>query len=156
MECKFLKIKSVQDIMLEIKLKYDQDPEDWRILRGRDEYGHYDTYVAQGDKELWHMKTEWKNPVLPIGVGRAVKRNLNDEILKLMSTGTNLPIHELYPDSEKLIIALGIGKYSQESTTELTRLLRQNRPSYARKVEPELNLELNRIIHQEQLYKHYI
>ncbi len=151
-----MKVQRISELMTEVKIEYDKDPNNWRILRGKDKDQHINTFIAHDDKKLWQLKTEWKNPVVPLGVGKAVKRNLNDEIEELMSTGTDLLIHEMYPDSKNLIIALGIGKYSQQATDQLTDLLRQNRSSYAKNVEAEFNKELNKILREEQIYNHYI
>ena len=64
-------MKTVEQIMFEIKKKYDKKPENWRVLRGRDKRGHYDTYIL-GCDSLWYMKTEWKTPYQPIGVRRKI------------------------------------------------------------------------------------
>ena len=89
--------------MSEIKTEYDKDPYNWRILRGKDSRQHINTFIAQDTKKLWQIKTELKNPIQPIGFGGLVKRNLNDEIGEIMSRGTDLPIHEVYPNNENLI-----------------------------------------------------
>jgi hypothetical protein len=101
------------------------------------------------------MKTEWKNPVTPIGFGKCVKHNLNDEIQELMHEGSDLPIHEIYPNRENSIIALGLGKYSEPSTNQLKRILLDT-PGYPNKFERNLNLELEKILKKEQLLNHYL
>jgi hypothetical protein len=151
-----LKVKKLPELMTEIKCDYDKDPYNWRILRGKDSNQHMSTFIAHDDKKLWQLKTEWKNPVMPIGIGKCVKRNLNDEIQELMKTGTDLPIHEIYPDKDNFIIALGYGKYSLKSTNRIRDLLFQDVPGYKNKIEKELNLEFRKILSKEQLFKHYI
>jgi hypothetical protein len=151
-----LKIKRLPELMLEIKREFDRDPYTWRILRGKDSNQHITTFIAHDDKKLWQLKTEWKNPVTPIGIGSCVKRNLDDEIQQLMSIGTDLPIHEIYPSKENFIIALGLGKYSQTSTNQIRELLHQDIPGYGKKIERELNIEFQKILHKEQLLHHYV
>ena len=142
--------------MTEIKSEYDDDPNNWRILRGKDIRRNTVTFIAHDNKKLWQLKTDWKNPVTQIGVGSCVKRNLNDEIQELMSSGTDLPIHEVYPSKDNFIIALGLGKYSQTSSNQLTDLLFQDVPGYAKDIDKKFNSELDKIFKKEQLYTNYI
>jgi hypothetical protein len=144
--------------MSEIKLEFDADPYNWRILRGKDHNRYLHTFIAHDDKKLWQIKSEWKNPLTSIGIGCCVKRNLNDEISDLMSTGTSQPIHEIYPnDKEKnLIIAFGMGKYSPDSITQITDLLHQDIPGYSKKIENEINFEFQKLLYKEQLLNHYL
>ena len=151
-----LKVKKLPELMAEIKSEYDKDPYNWRILRGKDSNQHISTFIAHEDKKLWQLKTEWKNPVMPVGIGKCVKRNLNDEIHEIMKIGTDLPIHEIYPNKDNFIIALGYGKYSQTSTNQLRELLSQDVPGYKNSIEKELNFELRKILYKEQLLNHYI
>ncbi len=142
--------------MSEIKREYDKDSYNWRILRSRDSQNHILTFIAHDDKKLWQLSTEWKNPVTPIGTGRCVKRNLNDELQALMRTGIDIPIHEIYPNDDNFLIALGLGKYSQSSTSKIRDILRQDIPGYTTKIERELNLEFQKILQKEQLFNHYL
>jgi len=150
------KIKPLPELMSEVKQEYDKDPTNWRILRGKDENNHLITFIAHADKKLWQLKTEWKTPVRPIGIGKCVKRKLDDEIQGLLNTGTNLPIHEIYPNKENLIIALGFGKYSQNSINQLKELLKQDIPNYTSDIENKLNSEFKQLLKKEQLFNHYI
>ncbi|WP_455392527.1 hypothetical protein [[Eubacterium] cellulosolvens] len=151
-----MKIKSLPELMSEIKKEYDKDPYNWRYLRGRDSNNHISTFISHDDKKLWQVLSEWKNPVTPLGIGKLVKRKLDDEIQDLMKTGTNIPIHEVYPSDEKFLIALGLGKYSESSTEKVKELLTQDIQGYCTKVEKELNLELKRLLHKEQIFNHYL
>ena len=147
-----MRIKSVEEIMLEIKLKFDEDPYEWRILRGRDKNGHYDTYIAKSDKELWHMKTEWKNPYTPLGVGAKVARRIDDEIDSVLNTGETLPISEIYPQRENFIIASGLGKYSPSSTAKIKGIISDKHD----KLETNLNKQLKELLDREGFYQSYI
>ena len=142
--------------MADIKSEYDDDPNNWRILRGKDNRQNTVSFIAHDDKKLWQLKTDWKNPVTQVGIGSCVKRNLNDEIQQLMTRGTDLPIHEVYSNKDNLIIALGLGKYSQTSANQLTDLLSQDVPGYAKNIDKKFNLELDKIFKKEQLYSNYI
>lgn len=150
------KIKRLPELMSEVKQEYDKDPTNWRILRGKDKENHLVTFIAHADKELWQLKTEWKTPVRPIGIGKCVKRKLDDEIQGLLNKGTNLPIHEIYPNKENSIIALGFGKYSQDSTDQLKELLKQDISNYTSNIENKLNLEFKQLLKKEQLLNHYL
>lgn len=149
-------MKNLPDLMSEIKREYDKDPYNWRVLRGKDPSNHTNTFISHEDKRLWQIKTELKNPVTPIGFGQCVKRNLNDEISELMNTGTDLPIHEIYPGKENLIIALGLGKYSKNSTNKIRDILLQDIPDYHKRIELEINSEFQKLLKKEQLFNHYI
>ena len=150
-----MKIKRESELMADIKGEYDKDKHNWRILRGKDSRQHINTYIAQDDKKLWQIKTELKNPLQPIGFGSLVKRNLNDEIGEIMNKGTDLPIHEVYPNNKNLIIAFGLGKYSQKSTNDLGKVLRDT-TGYNKKVEQNINTEFEKLLKKEQLFDHYI
>ena len=153
-----MKGKRLSELMAEIKIEFDSDPYNWRILRGKDQNQHLHTFIAHADKKLWQFKSEWKNPLSTIGVGCCVKRNLNDELQELMDTGTSQPIHEIYPNEREknLIIAFGMGKYSPESITQISDLLHQDIPGYETRVEKELNIEFRKLLYKEQLLNHYI
>lgn len=151
-----MKVKKLPELMTEIKHEYNKDPYNWRVLRGKDPDQHITTFIAHSDKKLWQLKTEWKNPLTPIGIGECVKRNLNDEIEELMNTGCDLPIHEIYPIKKNSLIAFGLGKYSQSSTNQMKELLLQDIPGYGSKLEGEFDLELQKLLKREQLFNHYI
>lgn len=151
-----MKIKRVSELMLDIKQEFDKDPYHWHILRGRDSKAHTNTFVCHEDKKLWQFKTELKNPLTPIGVGTCVKRNINDELQELMNTGTNVPIHEVYPNKDNFVVAMGLGKYSQDSTNQLKDILTQDIPKYGERVENKIDMEFQKILKKEQLLHHYI
>ena len=142
--------------MNEIKLEYDNDRYNWRFLRSKDSNNHLNTFISHDDKKLWQLKTEWKDPVTPIGFGQCVKRNLNSEITELMNTGMDIPIHEIYPNKKNILIALGFGKYSKSSTDNIRELLIDDIPGYTTKIEGELNIEFQKLLYKEQLFNHYI
>ncbi len=147
-------LKTVSELMKEIIADYNQDPLHWHILRSRDSKNHMDTFISHADQKLWQLKTEWKTPMMPIGIGKCVKRNLNDEIQELMEQGSDLPITEVYPNNENIIITLGLGKYSKPSTKQISKIL-QDSAGYPRKIEKEFNFELEKILKKEQLLNHY-
>jgi hypothetical protein len=147
-------LKPVSELMKEIIAEYNQDPLHWHMLRSKDSRNHINTFISHDNKKLWQLKTEWKTPMVPVGIGKCVKRNLNDEIQDLMQKGSDLPISEFYPNNNNVIITLGLGKYSKPSTDKISKIL-QDSAGYPRKVEKELNLELEKILKKEQLLDHY-
>lgn len=147
-----MSIKPVEEIIKEVKYYFDKDPEGWRVLRGRDSKGHYDTYIAQGTKRLWQMKTEFKTPYRHVGVGALVARNIDEEISRIMDKGSTLPIGEIYPQKDYAIITLGLAKYSPESTVSLKGILSSNQE----KLERSLSENLNKLLHREGMLKEYL
>ena len=144
-------IKPVEEIIREIKEHYDKEPKGWRVLRGKDPRGHYDTYISSS-KFLWQMKTELKNPYQPVGMGTMVS-DTSKKIKRIMDTGDPLPFAEIYPQSKDIaIIAMGIGKYSPESTDMLREII----SSKQRELESDLTTSLNKLLHREGLYMGYI
>lgn len=150
-----MQFKAVSELMKEIIIEYNKNPYDWHVLRSKDSRNHLKTFISHSDKKLWQLKTEWKSPVTPIGIGKCVKRNLNEEIEQLMQTGTDLPIQEIYPNKENSIIAFGLGKYSKNSTNEISQILHDT-SGYTRKIEDNMNDELEKILKREQLLNHYL
>ncbi|MFA5771142.1 MAG: hypothetical protein WC974_00200 [Thermoplasmata archaeon] len=136
--------------MKEIKREYDKNAENWRILRGRDDRGHYDTFVF-GNEKLWHMKTEWKTPYQPVGVGKKIEDFSNKVEKILTERGEYFPFGEIYPQAkDSAIIAIGIGRYSPSSTKELKHII-----SGQEDLERKLKEELNRLLREEELMKEY-
>lgn len=143
-------VENVNELMREIKEEYDKNSKDWRVLRGRDKSGHYDTFVL-GSGKLWHMKTEWKTPYIPAGVGERIE-NPAEEIERIIADkGEYFPIGEIYPQAkESAIIAIGIGKYSPKATKELKDII-----SGQEQLENKLNKELNKLLKKEEMFKEY-
>lgn len=144
-------MKTVEQIMFEIKKKYDKKPENWGVLRGRDKRGHYDTYVSGADS-LWHMKTEWKTPYQPIGVGRKID-DFPEKVRHIVEEeGEYFPIGEIYPQAKNsALIAIGIGKYSPIATNSLKRII-----SGQDVLEEKMNRELKKLLKKEEMMKEYI
>ena len=144
-------MKTVEQIMFEIKKKYDKKPSDWRVLRGRDKRGHYDTYVL-GSDSLWHMKTEWKTPYQPIGVGRKIDDFPEKARHIIEEGGEYFPIGEIYPQpKDATLIAIGIGRYSPKSTSNLKRII-----SGQDALEGKMNKGLKKLLKKEEMMKEYV
>jgi hypothetical protein len=144
-------MKTVEQIMFEIKKKYDKKPENWSVLRGRDKRGHYDTYIL-GAEVLWHMKTEWKTPYRPIGVGRKIN-DFPEKVRHIVEEeGEYFLIGEIYPQPKNsALIAIGIGKYSPTATNSLKRII-----SGQDVLEEKMNRELKKLLKKEEMMKEYI
>jgi len=147
-----MQIKSVEEIIAEIKYCYDQNPLGWKMLRGRDRMGHYDTYIMNS-KSLWQMKTEFKNPYQPKGVGIKIMDNPDKEINFLMEKGDALPFSEIYQlQSHHPIFALGVGRYSQKASDKLKGII----SSKQEELEKNLSESLNKFLHKEGICKDYL
>ncbi len=146
-----MQIKSVEEIIAEIKVSYDQNPLGWKMLRGRDRAGHYDTYITNR-RSLWQMKTEFKNPYQPIGVGTRIMEKPDEELDFLMEKGNALPFSEIYPQRKSHpIFALGIGRYSPKATNELKGIISSKQED----LERNLSENLDKFLHREGICKDY-
>ena len=149
--CFRMQIKSVEEIIAEIKLCYDRDPLGWRMLRGRDNKGHYNTYITNRDN-LWQMKTEFKNPYEPKGVGIKIIDQIDPEIEMLMQEGDALPFGEIYKQGKSnTIFAMGIGRYSKPAANELKSIISSKNED----LEHNLSLSLDKLLHREGICKDY-
>jgi hypothetical protein len=144
-------MKTVEQIMFEIKKKYDKKPENWSVLRGRDKKGHYDTYVL-GSDSLWHMKTELKTPYQPIGVGKKIDDFPEKARHIIENEGEYFPIGEIYPQAkDTALITVGIGRYSPKSTSSLKRII-----SNQDALEEKMNKGLKKLLKKEEIMKEYV
>jgi hypothetical protein len=91
-----MNVASAEELMREIKKRYDRKPEGWRILLARDSRGHYDLFVFQGP-EAWQIKTEMISPHSSVGYG--VRLGRTKEIV-----GRAVPHYGLRPVSERQLI----------------------------------------------------
>lgn len=147
-----LQIDTVENTMAEIKIQFDQNPMDWRMLRGRDKDGHYDTYIAN-KRALWHLKTEFKTPYEPKGVGVKIMENPPDLFTAIMEKGEAYPFGEIYHKTEMPpIFALGVGKYSQSAASQMKSLI----SSKNEELERSMNKSLNKLLYREGICTGYL
>jgi len=78
-------VKSSERTKREIIKAYNNDPEDWRVLVGRDTGRHLSVVISHGE-ELWIVKEEQINPYKSIGYG--AKTYQDAELLKNISPYT--------------------------------------------------------------------
>ena len=147
-----MEIKPVEEIIKEIKSRYDKDPNNWLILRGKDDnISHIDTFIKQNET-LWQMKSELKNPYQHIGVGARFGRKIDAEIDNVMKTGKKIPFGEIYPQPDKnFIIASGMESYSSKSVNTLKETL----SSSQKKLDEKLNKSLKNLLYREGFYNGY-
>jgi len=55
-------------IRREIARLYDKDPQDWRVLVGKDRFGFYDVLISHGI-QAWQVKEYMVNPYKFVGLG---------------------------------------------------------------------------------------
>ncbi len=147
-----MQIKAVEEIIADIKKCYDQEPAGWKMLRGRDRAGHYDTYILN-QKSLWQLKTEFKNPYQPAGVGIKIMDEPDDTIDMLMREGEPLPFSEIYPQRKSHpIFAVGIGRYSPKAANELKGIISSKQDELERNLSESLDI----FLHREGLCKDYL
>ncbi len=78
-------VKSSERAKREIIKAYNKDPEDWRVLVGRDSGRHLSVLISHGE-ELWIVKEEQINPYKSVGYG--VKTYQDADFLKNISPYT--------------------------------------------------------------------
>ncbi len=143
------KLKSLEQLMLEIKIEHDKDNRFWRILRGKDEQGHYNSYIIS-KKHFWMAKIDFKNPLRPIGIGTRVPLPVDNTILKYFNKGENFTLAEYYPLKKNCLLAIGIGKYSTEASFELRDIINGQY-----ELEKKLDIELKKLLKREEMFKEY-
>ncbi len=141
-----MEIDPVGRLIRKIKKAYDENPDGWRVLSGKDPKGHIDTFIGCETK-LWQIKFDPINPFEAIGVGSPIKK-IDDEIqMKLMEKGEKKPFHVLFPQSTRdVIVAMGLESYSSESTKDLKELISHKQKT----LEAELNKKLEMLIDKRQ------
>lgn len=144
-------IKSVDEIIQEVKARYDKEPTGWRVLKGIDTKGHHDTFISQGEKHFWQLKTEFRNPYEVMGVGAKLELGLDDEIRRVLDRGKPRFFGEIYKPKQNPILAFGIGNYSDNSTSELKNIL----SSRQEELEKKLNKNLDKLLHREGMFKEF-
>ncbi len=95
-------IKSAKQTRLEILKLYEEDPEGWHILLGKDKKGYLNTSIIHRE-DFWLIKEEVINPFETVGY--ALKTTLeNDKLpfLKEITFGLR-PVQGKFEDAETLL-----------------------------------------------------
>lgn len=148
-----LKVKTINEIIREIKQEYDLSDTSWRVLRGRDENRHLDTFISN-EKSLWHLKTEMRNPYEPMGVGVKLDDVHMDLVRVVMSQGELFPFQELYSQRDingPPIVALGLGMQSQNSVDKVKCLVSDKQKD----VDTMLTSSLEKLLKREGMFKEF-
>jgi len=170
--------RPVAELMAQMAYEYQQQENDWRLLRGRDRAGHTDTFI-QGPVALYQMKTELKNPFQHIGVGmrfpnprteglpggrrpnRAQERLFTPRTLEPLFSGEPFPFQEVYPRlrhdpdeqtiSLETVVSAGIGAHSQPATDKLRHLISAQQDN----LQARLDRELNKLTRKHDMFKEF-
>ncbi|MFQ6084957.1 MAG: hypothetical protein ACE5OY_01635 [Candidatus Bathyarchaeia archaeon] len=141
-------IKGVGRIVRELKRRYDRKPKGWRFLTGISE-GRYDMFISH-DGRLWQIKTEPLSPYHHIGFGGIIARDIDEEIVRKMRSGTPAFFEMISPQSkDKAIIVRGIERYSSKSVGDLKSLLSPQQ----RKLDIRLRKQLDEIVQKKYGYR---
>jgi hypothetical protein len=139
-----MSVRSLAEIMEEMRKRYQRSKRGWRMLAGSDSRGYSDMFFYGPKAGLWQIKGELKSPYELVGTGaKIVARRVDDKIRELMERGRPVPFGLLSPHPERkdrVIIAGGVGAYS-ESLEELKRAL----AGEGRRVDRELRLKLEEL-----------
>lgn len=135
-------VKPIGDLLLEMKKRYDKDSKGWRVLSGRADHGLYDTFILHRNR-LWQMKTEPVNPFEALGVGISHRRVDEKIHNRIMQEGEPFLFQIAAPQRKGVIIAQGIQRYSDDSTSRLRTVLSDR--------QTQLDLELERAVQSMSL-----
>lgn len=69
-------IKTIDEIIKEVTIKYNKDPKGWKVFAGKDKDGYYDLVITH-KSQIWLIKGEQINPYKWIGYG--VKQSIENE-----------------------------------------------------------------------------
>ncbi|MCZ7355605.1 MAG: hypothetical protein O8C66_07330 [Candidatus Methanoperedens sp.] len=114
-------IKSISTLMADLKESYDKskDRSSWKVLQGA-KRECYDTFIA-GDKKLWQIKSEEVGMGEMVAVGTRLSRP-DDDIEKIMRTGSPVPFGIMTPQNRKLSIMMaGVQTFSSDSSNMLCK-----------------------------------
>jgi hypothetical protein len=142
-----LKIRSLAEIMEEMRKRYKRYPElrrKWRVLAGLDEHGFSDMFFYAPKVGLWQIKGELKSPYELVGAGTKIPaRRIDDEIRKLMERGAPMPFGLISPHpkhKDRAIIAAGLGRYQDR-----TARLKEYFSSHERETDAELRKRVEKL-----------
>lgn len=138
-------VKTPAEILEEMRRKYQESPKlqsKWRVVAGVDEHGYSDFFFYGPRAGIWQIKGEMKNPYELVGAGsRVFARDINQEIRELMEQGQPMHFGMISPhprDASRVIIATGVGKYS-ETTGQLKETI------HGLKRDLELRMKLDKL-----------
>jgi len=145
-------IESVSSLMGKLKESYDKskDRSGWKILQGMNRE-YYDTFIS-GDNNLWQIKSEEVSSGELVAVGAKISHS-DEDIEKIMKTGSPVPFGTLTPQKRKLsIIMAGVQTYSSDSSNLLCReYISSNQAA----LEQKLKAQVNRMMDDPPFRKKY-
>ena len=119
------KIKSLKEIMKEMKESFDKNPKNWKVLAGKTPNSYNDLFFCQSNdnlNNLWQIKAEKMSPFEILGVGTKV-HDIDEEItLKILEKGQNPNnLFGMVVPQEKggITTAMGPMKHSDNSVKEI-------------------------------------
>lgn len=140
-----MSIKSIDEVMLEIKRRYDKKRKGWRVLAGKDLKGHSDLFISDGST-LWQLKMELVKQSQYVGYGSRVGKVDQEIIEKTMLSDRPFWFELVSPvrGDNSVIIAKGVEKYSSGAVSELKGLISDKQ----RRLESKLSDEIGRLIYR--------
>jgi hypothetical protein len=134
-------VKTVAEIMNELKKRYDKNKRGWRVMAGKDGRGRYDMIFSHGGK-VWQLKMEKVKPYQYVGYG-ALVGELDEHRSKKLMVGKPLIFQLLSPQTDgSLIMARGIEKFSSKAIRDLKTVISREQ----RELELRLSEELDKLI----------
>jgi len=141
-----MSIKPIDEVMLEIKRRYDKKRKGWRVLAGKDLRGYSDMFIHDGST-LWQLKMEMVKPFQYVGYGTKIGKVDQEIIGKTMLATRPFWFGLISPVRRdgSFIIAKGIEKYSSGSISELKGLISDKQS----RLESKLSEEIGRLIYRK-------
>ena len=132
-------VEGIGKIVKNIKKKYDDDQENWKVMGGTDKEGNHDLIISQ-NPNAWWLKSKSIDPYRSITFGKEL-RNIEDDIQSQMGKkefDPNDAFHALFgmsvPVEKDLITALGIQKVAPKEMSYLKRNIEDKNPSLDKKL----------------------
>ena len=141
----------VGEAIKEIKRIYDKKPYDWRVLTGRDRFGHTDLFLSQS-LSLWQLKMEAINPYELVGFGSRIGKIDEDIQSKTMEIGSRSIFELISPQKNGVIITKGLQIVSNDSINNLKNELSEKQAKLDVELRKELEILLQRRYAQMKIY----
>ena len=135
-------IKTLEEMIAEIKKEYDKDKTNWRIISSGNSLG-LDSFICQHDR-AWQLKMDFVKPFEVIGLGSKIT-SLDEKIqTKVRQSGMPFLFEMLVPQpKDQWVVARGLSTHiDRPNLATLKKAITEEQGP----IDLELRKELNRII----------
>ncbi|MHA1684375.1 MAG: hypothetical protein ACTSUE_25790 [Promethearchaeota archaeon] len=140
-------IEEIDELFKDIKKKFDDDPENWRVLSDIDGRGNKDLFISQHDN-LWQIKTKPIDPRHGIAKGfraRSIDDDIQDELRAKGLEGDKYLFSMVVPQREtNPIFASGIESFAMNRSSTLKQQLADKHKHIERDLQNEVEKEFEK------------